>query len=41
MKIEYNMNLLKKTLGEIFSDNISYRYTNYCKNHNKIIIDIT
>ena len=40
MKIEYNMNLLNKTLGEIFSDNISYRYTNYCKNHNKIIIDL-
>jgi hypothetical protein len=40
MTVEYNTNLLHKTLGEIFMNNISTRYTNYFKNHNKIIINI-
>lgn len=39
MSQEFIMNLLPKTLGEIFSDNISCKYTNYSNNHNKIIID--
>jgi hypothetical protein len=39
MSIEYNTNLIHKTLREIFSDNISSKYTDYLKNHNKIIID--
>lgn len=40
MSQEFIMNLLPKTLGEIFSDNISCKYTNYSNNHNKLIIDI-
>lgn len=39
MTIEYNTNFMHKTLREIFSDNISSKYTDYLKNHNKIIID--
>ena len=30
---------LDKTLGEIFSEDISTKYTNYPKNHNRIIIE--
>jgi hypothetical protein len=37
--VEFNINLLYKTLGEIFSCNISCKYKQYFKNHNRIIID--
>ena len=33
--VEYNKDLLNKTLEEIFSDNISTRYTNFPTTHNK------
>jgi len=36
--INFNKNFLKKTIGEIFSDNISSRYTNYPIDYNKILI---
>ena len=36
--VAYNQLLLKKTLFEIFSENISGRITNFPKDHNKIII---
>ena len=36
--INYNKNFLKKTIGEIFSDNISSRFTNYPPDHNKMVI---
>ena len=35
---KYNKELLTKTLGEIFSDDISNRYSNYSKHHNKSLI---
>ena len=37
--VKYNQLLLKKTLFEIFSVNISGRITNFSKEHNKIIIN--
>ena len=37
--VKYNQLLLKKTLFEIFSVNISGRITNFSKDHNKIIIN--
>ena len=36
--IEFNKKLLNKTIGEIFSDNISQKFTNYLPNHNQTII---
>jgi hypothetical protein len=36
--INFNYKLLNKTLGEIFSENISSKYTNYLPNHNQMII---
>ena len=35
----FNKELLNKTLYDIFSDKISSRYTNYPKDHNKVIIE--
>ena len=35
----FNIEFLKKPIGEIFSDNISTRYTKYPLNHNKKLID--
>ena len=35
---KYNKELLTKTLGEIFSENISNRYSNYSKQHNQSLI---
>ena len=37
-KIDYNKEFMNKTLEEIFSDNISTRYTNYPKDKNAILI---
>ena len=36
--IDFIKNLLHKTLGEIFSDNISIKYTNYLANYNIMMI---
>ena len=36
--IKFNKDFLFKTLGEIFSENISSRYTNFPKDHNKELI---
>ena len=36
--IKFNKNFLRKKLSEIFSVNISTRYTNFDKEHNKILI---
>ena len=36
--VKYNQEFLTKTLGEIFSDDISTRYSNYSKQHNKLLI---
>ena len=36
--IEFNKELLDKTLEEIFSENISGKYTNFPKNYNKLVI---
>lgn len=36
--INFNKDFLKKTIGEIFSENISTRYTIYPQDHNKNII---
>ena len=36
--IKFNKNFLSKKLSEIFSVNISTRYTNFDKEHNKILI---
>ena len=36
--INYNKNFLFKTIGEIFSDTISTRFTNYPPEHNKLLI---
>ena len=35
---KYNKELLTKTLGEIFSENISNRYSNYSEQHNQSLI---
>lgn len=37
--IKYNKDFLNKTLANIFSDNISKRYTNLPENHNKLLIE--
>ena len=37
--IEYNQNFLNKTLGDILSENISARFTNYLPQHNKLLIE--
>ena len=37
--IEFNKLFLNKTLGDIFSDNISSRYTIFLPNHNKKVVD--
>jgi hypothetical protein len=34
-----NQNFIKKTLQEIFSEDISKRYTNFPSNHNKELIN--
>ena len=36
--IQFNKDFLSKTIGDIFSDNISTRYTNYPLSHNKNLI---
>ena len=36
--IQFNKDFLDKTLGDIFSENISSRYTTYPPNHNNILI---
>ena len=38
--IQFNKDLLKKPIGEIFSENISTRYTNYPLSHNKSLIQL-
>ena len=37
--INFNKNFLEKTLGDIFSENISSRFTNFPLNHNKLLIE--
>lgn len=37
-KVIYNKNFLNKTLGDIFSDDISTKYSNYLPYHNKDLI---
>ena len=37
--IQFNQEFLNKTFAEIFSDNISGRYTNYPQDHNKKLIE--
>ena len=37
--VDENKQFLQKTLQEIFSDNISKRYTNYPLDHNKNLIN--
>ena len=36
--VQFNKNFLDKTLGDIFSENISTRYTTYPPNHNNCLI---
>ena len=36
--IDFNKNFMTKTLGDIFSDDISNKYTNFRNNHNKNLI---
>ena len=38
--VEYNRNFLYKTIGDIFSVNISTKYTSYPLNHNEYIIKL-
>ena len=37
--VQYNKEFLNKTLGDIFSENISTRFTNFPKEHNKNLIE--
>ena len=37
--IEYNRALYNKKISDIFSENISTRYTNYLPQHNKLLIE--
>ena len=37
--VDFKKNLLHKTLGEIFSDQISMKYTNYLSNYNIMMIE--
>ena len=39
INVEYNKQLLHKTIGDIFSGDISKKYSNYPKDHNKIVIN--
>lgn len=39
IKIEYNQSLLHRTLKDIFSTDISRKYTNFPKDHNKLLIN--
>ena len=39
-KIKYNQEFLYKTLGEIFSGDISRKYANYIRQHNKLLIEV-
>ena len=36
--VNYNQNFLSKTLGDIFSDEISAKFTNYRPDHNKLLV---
>ena len=36
--IDYNKNFIHKSIGDIFSDKISSRFTNYLPEHNKLLI---
>ena len=36
--VNYNQNFLNKTLGDIFSDEISAKFTNYRADHNKLLV---
>ena len=38
-RINFNKDFLNKNIGEIFSDTISGRYTNFFPNHNKLLIE--
>ena len=38
-RINFNKDFLTKNLGEIFSDTISGRYTNFTPKHNKVLIE--
>ena len=38
-KIEFNQNFLNKNLGDIFSEPISSKFTNYLSNHNELLIN--
>ena len=38
-KVSYNKEFLNKKIKDIFSDNISKKYTNHSKNHNKNLIN--
>ena len=38
INVEYNKEFLNKTLGEIFSDDLSSKFTNYPKEHNRNLI---
>ena len=38
--VQYNKDFLNKTLGDIFSEDISSRFTNFPKEHNKNLIEI-
>lgn len=38
MGIKYNKEFINKNIGEIFSNNISSRFTNFSKSHNKSLI---
>ena len=37
--ITFNKNFIKKKIGDILSEKISGRFTNYSENHNKILIE--
>ena len=37
--VDFNKNFLTKTIGDIFSDDITSKYTNFPQNHNKILIN--
>ena len=38
INVKYNKNFLTKTLGDIFSDDLSNKFTNYPKDHNRNLI---
>ena len=39
IKVDYNLKFLDKKLKDIFSDNISPKYRNYCPEHNRKLIE--